>query len=302
MSGEWREIAAICESARPVSGRIAADFGRSRTILHRLRESPSIVVGLLIICGWIMAATFASLLTPYDPTYQDVMAVVDPTPSAAHWLGTDFLGRDILSRILYGGRVSLTLAPAAVAVAFAVGCTLGLVAGYFGGWTDAIIGRTFDLVLSFPVVIVYIILISTIGPSWINIIVAITLVAAPGIGRIVRGMTLSLRNMDYVAAAKIRGESTAYILLVEILPNARGPLIADACLRIGYTVITIGILGFLGLGLPPPNPEWGGMIRESTALLTVWPHMALLPSAAIVSLALGFCLLADGLQTLNSSD
>jgi len=152
------------------------------------------------------------------------------------------------------------------------------------------------VILAFPVLILYVILIANIGPSVINIIVATTIASAPGIGRIVRGLVLDLKEREYVAAARLRAESTLYIMIVELLPNCRGPLIVDACLRIGYTIITIGILGFLGLGLPPPNPDWGGMVRETTTVINVWPLMSIAPSVAIVSLVLGFNLLADGMR------
>jgi peptide/nickel transport system permease protein len=154
------------------------------------------------------------------------------------------------------------------------------------------------VILSFPVIVLYVILIANIGPSMLNIIVAVVLASAPGIGRIVRGLVLELTAHDFVAAAQLRRESGLYIMLVELLPNCRGPLITDFCLRLGYTTITLGILGFLGLGLPPPAPNWGAMAQEATAMITVWPHMALLSCAAIVSLVLGFNLLADGLREL----
>jgi peptide/nickel transport system permease protein len=183
-----------------------------------------------------------------------------------------------------------------------VGCSLGLVAGYYGHAVDAAISRLSDVILSFPVIVLYVILIANIGPSMLNIIVAVVLASAPGVARIVRGLVLELKSHDFIAAAELRRESAVYIMVVEILPNCRGPLITDFCLRLGYTTITIGILGFLGLGLPPPDPDWGGMVQQATAMITVWPHMALVPCFAIVSLVLGFNLLADGLRELLLSD
>ncbi len=150
--------------------------------------------------------------------------------------------------------------------------------------------------------VLYVLVISAIGPSGINIVIAITFASAPGIMRIVRGLVLDLRNRDYVAAAQTRGESSWYIMLVEILPNARGPLIVDACLRLGYVVITIGVLGFLGLGLPPPDPDWGGMVNFARPLAIVFPHMTVFPCIAISSLILGFNLLADGLREISLRD
>jgi len=156
--------------------------------------------------------------------------------------------------------------------------------------------------LSFPVLILYIIVIATFGASGLNIVIAITFASAPGIMRIVRGLALDLRNRDYVAASQTRGETSFYIMMVEILPNARGPLIVDACVRLGYVIITIGVLGFLGLGLPPPNPDWGGMVNEARSMAMIFPHMAIIPCAAISSLVLGFNLLADGLREVSLRD
>ena len=211
-------------------------------------------------------------------------------------LGTDHLGRDILSRILYGARTVLVYAPLATGCAYIVGIAMGLTAGYKRGWVDALLSRLSDIVLSFPVLVLYVLIIATVGASAINIVLAITFASAPGIMRIVRGLTLDLRQRDYVAAAQLRGESTPHIMLVEILPNALGPLIVDACLRLGYVTIMIGVLGFLGLGLPPPTPDWGSMINETRTMAQVFPWMALFPCLAISSLVLGLNLLADGLQ------
>jgi peptide/nickel transport system permease protein len=158
------------------------------------------------------------------------------------------------------------------------------------------------MILSFPVIILYLIIISVFGPSAFNIVLAVTVIASPQVARIVRGLTLELRERDYVAAAKMRGESAVYIMLVEVLPNARGPLIVDACLRMGYTTIAIGVLGFLGLGLPPPDPDWGGMVKDTYGMMSSFPHMSLFPCAAISSLVVGFNLLADGLREISMRD
>ena len=158
----------------------------------------------------------------------------------------------------------------------------GSTAGYYGGWVDAVISRACDVILSFPIIILYVILISTIGPSILNIVLAVVIASSPGIARIVRGLTLEQRHLDYVAAAQLRRENALFIMFVELLPNCRGPLITDFCLRVGYTIITIGILGFLGLGLPPPDPDWGTMVKEGTVMISVHPYMSLFPAIAIV--------------------
>lgn len=271
-------------------------------LLRRLPTSGVAVTGLALILFWAVLAVLAPVLPLPDPNAQDYAAIATPGPSAAHWLGVDPLGRDILSRLIWGSRVVLALAPISVVAAYIVGCALGLAAGFYRGWIDPLISRASDVILSFPVVVLYVILIANIGPSAFNIIIAVILSSAPGIGRIVRGLTLSIVNQDFIAAARLRRESDLTIMLVEILPNCRGPLITDFCLRLGYTTIMIGTLGFLGLGLPPPNPDWGGMVQQATAMITVFPHMAVIPCIAIVSLVLGFNLLADGLNELSQQD
>lgn len=264
--------------------------------LPRLARSPVGLVGLGLVAFWVVVALLAPLLAPYPPNANDFLALADPTPSATHWLGADNQGRDILSRIIWGARTVLTVAPIAMALAYVIGCALGLVAGYYGGWIDALLARVADLILAFPVIILYLVILANFGASALNIILAVTLTASPQVIRILRGLTLEIRQRDYVAAAQLRGESALYIMAVEILPNARGTLIVHACLRMGYTIIAIGVLGFLGLGLPPPDPDWGGMIKDTYTMLSVFPHMSIFPSIAISSLVVGFNLLADGLR------
>jgi peptide/nickel transport system permease protein len=173
---------------------------------------------------------------------------------------------------------------------------LGLVAGFRGGWIDEVLSRIADVILSFPVLVLYVIVIATIGPSALNIVLAVTFASAPGIMRIVRALTLEVREREYVAAARQRGESAAFIMYAEILPSIRAPLIVNGCLLLGYVVITMGALGFLGLGLPPPDPDWGGMINESRTVALSYPHMTVFPCIALSSLVLGFNLLADGIR------
>jgi peptide/nickel transport system permease protein len=272
--------------------------------LGLLRESLPAMIGISIIAVWVLIAIFANVITNYGPTDLDYTAFAVPPFQGPHWLGTDIQGRDIWSRLAFGARATLVIAPSAMVCAYFVGICMGMMAGYYGGWVDTIISRISDIILSFPLIILFIIIISVFGPSALNIIIAVTLAASPGIGRIVRGLVLDLRNLEYVSAAQIRGESGLYIMVVELLPNARGPLIVDACLRMGYTVITIGILGFLGLGLPPPDPDWGGMISDTATMVTVpgMAYMAIIPALAICSLVVGFNLLADGLREISMRD
>jgi peptide/nickel transport system permease protein len=273
-----------------------------RRRLEALGESGPATVGLAIVAAWILLAGLAPLVAPYPPNATDLAAVGHPTPSWTHWLGTDHLGRDLLSRIVWGARTVLLIAPLAVLGATALGSLLGLCAGYYGRWIDLAVTRSCDVVLSFPVIILYMIILAHFGSSAWNIVGVLTLTKAPIIARIVRGMALELRARDWVAAAQLRGESALYIMLVEILPNARGPLIVDMCLRTGYNVVIIGVLGFLGIGLPPPDPDWGGMVKDTYGMMAVWPHMALLPCAAISSLVIAFNLLAVGLREIGLRD
>jgi peptide/nickel transport system permease protein len=270
-----------------------------------LRESWVGMIGVFLVLFWVIVAIFAPLIAQFDPN-SSIQPFAKPGVVAASggtfWLGTDHMGRDILSRLVWGSRTVLFYAPIATISAYTVGILMGLMAGYRGGLVDDILSRISDIILSFPVLVLYIIVIATIGASGFNIVIAITFASSPGIMRIVRGLVLDLRNRDYVAAAQTRGESDWRIMLVEILPNARGPLIVDACLRLGYVIITIGVLGFLGLGLPPPDPDWGGMVNETRQMAMVFPHMTLAPCIAISSLILGFNLLADGLREISLRD
>jgi peptide/nickel transport system permease protein len=267
-----------------------------REAWHLLSGSKIAMVGAAIIAFWVVAALLAPWIAPYPPNKLDPAGLIYPYPSATHLLGVDHLGRDLLSRILWGARTVLTVAPLAVIGAASFGTLLGLVSGYRGGIIDAIIMRVGDVLLAFPKIILYLIIIARFGASALNIILVITFTAAPIVARIVRAVTLDVKNRDYVAAARMRGESAFYIMLFEILPNTRGPLIVDFFLRLGYTTVAIGVLGFLGIGLPPPDPDWGGMVKEAYGMIFVWPHMTLIPAAAISSLVIGFNFLAMGLK------
>lgn len=265
-------------------------------LARRARSSPIAVVGAVILLFWTICAVFAPWIAPYPPNKIDPALIANPYPSAANWLGVDHLGRDLASRLIWGARTVMTVAPVAVLAAAALGILFGLLAGYRGGITDAVIMRVGDTLLAFPKIILYLIIIAKFGASTLNIILVIAFTSAPIIARIVRGVTLDVRHRDYVSAARMRGESALYVMLVEILPNARGPLLVDLFLRLGYTIIAIGVLGFLGVGLPPPDPDWGSMIKEAYGMIFVWPHMTLIPAVAISSLIVGCNLLATGMR------
>jgi peptide/nickel transport system permease protein len=287
------------QAARIAAPDVALSSGvgrRIRQIWHLLTGSPIAAVGASILVFWAMCALFAPWLAPYPPNKTDPTLLAYPFPSTAHWLGVDNLGRDILSRIMWGARTVLTVAPLAVIGAAAIGTLLGLISGYRGGLTDTIIMRVSDVLLAFPKIILYLIVIARFGASALNIILVIAFTSAPIIARIVRAVTLDVKNRDYISAARMRGESPLHIMLFEILPNVRGPLLVDFFLRLGYTTVAIGVLGFLGVGLPPPDPDWGGMVKETYGMIYIWPHMTLIPAAAISSLVIGFNFLAMGLK------
>jgi peptide/nickel transport system permease protein len=274
-----------------------------------LFASKTAIVGLVIILFWVLVAIFAPLLTPYTPTEQDYTAQ-NIGPSAVHLLGTDSLGRDLWSRLIYGARVVLVQLPITetfwipggvaiwgVLLGLLAGATLGLMGGYLGGWVDEIVMRILDAMMAFPVILLYMIIIAAIGASAVNVVLAIAVVGTPGIARLVRSLALDIRTRDYIRAAELRGESPWYIMFVEILPNARGPIIIDAMLRVGYAIFAMGTLGFLGLGLPPPSPDWGSMVAKGRQfILSGAPWAALWPSVAIATLVVGLNLFADGLR------
>lgn len=257
--------------------------------------SRAAVIGLIMVLIWVLVAVFAPLLTSFGPLEQDYLTI-NKGPSPEHILGTDHLGRDVWSRIAFGARTILTLGPLSVMVAFVVGIMLGLPAGYYGGWIDETVMRVLDAIMAFPTILLYMIIISAVGASPFNVVVAIAIGGAPGIARLVRALAMDIRTREYVAAAKLRGDNDLQIMLREILPNCRGPLIVDFLLRMGYAAFYIGTLGFLGLGLPPPTPDWGGMVQEghSRMFSNVWPVLS--ATLSIITLVIGLNLFADGLR------
>jgi peptide/nickel transport system permease protein len=267
---------------------------RIREALVIITASRVAMVGLALVLFWVAVAIF-SLFTTLDPYAQDVEAV-NSGPSAQHLLGTDDLGRDLLARLVHGSRTILILAPISVAIALLLGSTLGLLAAYFGGLVDEVVMRLLDAMMAFPTILLYLIIIAALGPSFLNIVIAITVAGTPGIARLVRGLALDIRTRDYIAAARLRGENPLYMMFVEILPNARGPIIVDAMLRVGYAVFAIGTLGFLGLGVPPPSPDWGSMVARARSYIWVNPWAVMWPALAISSLVVGLNLFADGVR------
>ncbi len=270
------------------------------------RESWVAVLGGTLVFFWLIMAVFAPFLPLVDPN-QPIAPFVTPFTERGDQfflLGTDFKGRDMLSRMIWGCQRVLVWGVTATLVAYVVGTAFGLVAGYLAGWWDEVISFIANVFLSFPVMVLFILILNYLGPSGFNIVIAVTFASAPAIMRIVRGLALDIKTRDYVFAAQTRGEHPIYIMVVELLPNVRGPIIVDACLRLGYTTVAITTLTFLGLGLQPPDPDWGLMIREAagTALLWKFSYMLLIPALSVSSLILGFNLLADGLREMSLRD
>ena len=333
------------------------------------------VAGVAICFFWLFTAIFASTIAPFHPLDQVAImkdalpGAIEPESQMVYLFGGDKLARDVFSRMVFGSKIVLIIAPAATAFALMVGITLGLPAGYYGGRIDSILSFLANLVLAFPVILLFYLLVTpgimdtpipyglaglfflfpiiffltlfwtrfknrpdrlyvllgltiilggwvyiglvfnadplgivSIAPNQLNIFVAVVFASSPGVFRIVRGLVMDIKTRDYVAAAQTRGESPWYIMLWEILPNARGPLIVDACLRIGYTTILLGTLGYFGLGLAPESPDWGTAIKDASRLLRSFIHPALPPTIALMSFVLGLNLLADALREQSMKD
>jgi peptide/nickel transport system permease protein len=333
------------------------------------------VIGLALVVFWLLSALMADWVGVFGP-YEQIRALqnkapgaIDPTSGLPYLFGGDMLGRDVFSRMVYGSRTVMAIAPLATLFAYMVGITLGLPAGYFGGWLDTVLSFIANLVLAFPVILLFYLLVTpeiretpipgtmaavlfafpvifllvffwsrfrdrpdviwyyvapilivggfvylgltglwdptgviAMNANTLNIFLAVVFITSPTVFRIVRGLTMDIKTRDYVAAAQTRGERPWYIMMWEILPNARGPLIVDACLRIGYTTILLGTLGFFGLGVSPESPDWGSTINEGRKLLRLYVHPALPPALAIMSLVLGLNLLADALREESLKD
>ena len=292
--------------ARPTHGRhegdgrrrwLSSPIVRLRRMISELLQSRSATIGAVLISAWVLVAITAPVISPYSPT--EIQGPRLEAPSLKHWLGTDHLGRDVLSRLFWGTQVILFLAPTSVLLGILAGAPLGLASGYVGGRLDAVIMRGVDILLSFPTLLIYILIITSIGSSVIIVVIAIALGSVPPITRIVRSLTLDERTKDYVNAARLRGERRRYILLREILPNVSGPIIVDSCIRVGYAIMAIGSLGFLGLGIPPPTPDWGGMINEGRKWIFSMPWTVVAPAVALSSVVIGLNLLADGIREIT---
>jgi peptide/nickel transport system permease protein len=272
-------------------------------------ESRVATVGLIMVLFWLIVGLVSLVWTPYDPN-SSAFAQNLP-PNSTNWLGTDHLGRDIVSRLMTGTQVILLKTrlpgdsnisiPIGVAIwgvlgSLALGALLGLNAGYRSGWADQGIMQVLDALIAFPRIVLYLVVIAALGRGDLVVIFAIAITGAPGVARLARSLAMDIRTRDYIRAAETRGENVWFIMFREILPNARGPLLVDAMLRVGYAIFAIGTLGFLGIGLPPPDPDWGNMVNEARRNIFANPLAVVWPALAISTLVVGLNLFADGLS------
>ncbi|MCE7793292.1 ABC transporter permease [Salipaludibacillus sp. CUR1] len=261
----------------------------------QLRKNKLAIVGLFIIIFFIMIAIFAPFLTSYS--YQTLNAADRlQGPSAQYWFGTDDLGRDIFTRIVYGARISLMVGFFAVTGALIFGSFLGILAGYFGRWVDMLISRIFDIMLAFPSILLAIAIVAILGPSLQNALIAIAIINVPIFGRLVRSKVISIRQEEYIMAAKAQGMKNGRILFHHVLPNSLAPIIVQATLGFGTAILEAAALGFLGLGAQPPTPEWGRMLSDSRQYIQSAPWTVLFPGLSIMLVVLGFNMIGDGLR------
>jgi peptide/nickel transport system permease protein len=267
----------------------------TRLALRKLKRSRLALPGLAIVLVFVVCGVFAPLIAPFDPYKTDLMNVLAP-PSAENWFGTDELGRDLFSRIVYGARISLIEGVFSVALAMAIGVPIGIVSGYVGGAVDAIIMRVIDVLLAFPGVLLAIVIISVLGPGLTNAIIAVAVYTIPIFARLARGATLTVRDEPYVEAARAAGLSDVRILARHVFPNISATLFVMMTLRVAISILTAASLSFLGLGAQAPLPEWGAMLSNSRNAMLIAPHVALFPGAAIILLVFGLNLFQDGLR------
>jgi peptide/nickel transport system permease protein len=281
-------------SAVDTSAGIVAPQGWRR-ILRGLAADPRSAAGLVLVSLVIMAAVFAPLIAPVDPELPDFVNILVP-PDATHPFGTDELGRDVLSRIIYGARASLFVGVLSVVAAAVIGTLIGLVAGYFGRWVDALTMRVMDIVFAFPSILLALAITAVLGPSLINAVLAIAVVNLPVFARLARAQTLVVSRLEFVEAKRALGFGTVDILLRTVLPNILAPLIVQGSLLFASAIITESYLSFLGLGVQPPTPTWGNMLRNAIGFLELAPWLAWFPGIAIFLIVLGSNLLGDGLR------
>jgi len=263
--------------------------------VSRLKKNKGAIIGGGIIIVFVVSAAFAPFVAPYDPLETNLEETLQGH-SFKHWLGTDEQGRDILSRIIYGGRMSLAIGVVSVAISSIFGVVLGLIAGFSGGKTDNVVMRIMDILIAFPGMLLALAIVSALGPGIFNLMVAIGIYSIPIFARVVRGSVLTVKEMEFVEAARANALSNFYILLTHILPNCIGPILVLSTLRIATAILTGAGLSFLGLGPQPPTPEWGAMLSSGRMYLRAAPWVATYPGLAIMFVVLGFNIFGDGLR------
>jgi len=264
-------------------------------VWRRLKRNRAAIAGGVIVLLFVAVALLAPAIAPHPPNTGDLNQRLAP-PSMEHWLGTDALGRDILSRIIYGAQVSLQIQVVAVLIALVIGTLLGMFGGYYGGVTDNFIMRLMDILLAFPGIFLAIAIIAVLGPGLLNLMLAAGIYSIPQFARIVRGSILSLKEKEFVEAARAAGESDLSILFRYLLPNSMAPIIIQTTLRMATVLLTASGLSFLGLGVQPPHAEWGAMLSTARPYLITAPHVATFPGLAIMLVVMGFNLFGDGLR------
>jgi len=268
-----------------------------KRLWHNFKKRKVAIIGLIITVIFILLGIFANILAPYDPITISLSERLQG-PSRNHWLGTDEMGRDILSRLLYGVRISIRVGVTVVGLAMLLGVPLGIISGYYGGVVDSFLMRFLDILMAFPGVILYICIVAVLGPSLENAMIAISIYAMPNFARLARAETLSIKYNEYIEASKAVGSNNARIMYSQILPNIVTSLIVLGTLSSGNAILTTSSLGFLGLGAQPPTPEWGAMLSAGRKYILMAPHITIFPGLAILLFVLGLNLFGDGIRDM----
>ena len=266
-----------------------------KEVWRRFCRNKQAMIGLAMLFLLIFAAVFANVIAPYDPVEQNLLIRLQG-PSAAHWFGTDELGRDIFSRILYGARISLTVGLIAVSISCVAGCALGAIAGYYGGILDTVIMRISDIMMAIPSILLNISIVAALGTGLQNVMIAIGVSSVPAYCRIMRASLLSLKNQEFVDASRVAGSTDFYIIMHHIIPNSLAPLIVQATLKIGGAILSCASMSFIGLGIVPPTPEWGAMLSTGRDFLRDAPHLTAFPGLAFMFAVFSMNLIGDGLR------
>jgi peptide/nickel transport system permease protein len=289
------------ELATPGEITVAHAYAMPRAQWRLLLRKPTFLIGAVILLFWVVCAIFGHLIAPFDPLAQQLLDK-NAAPSAHHLFGTDVLGRDVFSRVIVGARDILTIAPLATLLGTVLGTALGLLMGYFGGVLDILLGRVVEAVLALPVVIVAFLFIVAVGPSSVTLIIVIGFIFTPLIARTVRTAVLVEGQQDYLASARLLGERPGYIMVAEILPNVLPVIVVEFTVRLGYAIFAVATLSFLGFGVQPPTPDWGGDIAANYGLLGAgyWWE-TLFPALAIASLVVALNLVTDSIEQVSSA-